>query len=76
LNRPAATEEYREFGRRVLHLRWLNKSRKFFVGTINFREAVRTRLAGAPTASDVAQALEKGHRWQQVNGANMNSPGE
>jgi hypothetical protein len=68
LNRPAAPEEYREFRRRALHLHWLNKSRKLFVGPIKFSEGIRARLAGAPTAGDVARALEKGYRWQQMDG--------
>ena len=66
LNHPAAPEEYREFRQRALHLRWLNKNRKLFVGTIKFSEGVRARLASAPTAGDVARALENGYRWQQM----------
>jgi hypothetical protein len=68
LNRPEAPEEYREFRQRVLHLHWLNKNRKLFVGTINFNEGVRARLAGAPSAGDVARALEKGYRWEALSG--------
>jgi hypothetical protein len=67
LNHPEAPEEYREFRRRALHLRWLNKNRNLFVGPIKFSEGVRARLAGAPTAGDLAQALEKGYRWQQMD---------
>jgi hypothetical protein len=68
LNDPEAPEEYREFRRRALHLRWLNKNRKLFVGPIKFSEEVRARLAGAPTAADVALAMEKDYRWQQMGG--------
>jgi hypothetical protein len=68
LNRPEAPEEYREFRQRALHLRWLNKTRRLFVGPINFSEAIRARLAAAPSAGDVAQALEKGYRWQPLSG--------
>lgn len=68
LNRPEAPEEYREFRQRALHLHWLNKNRKLFVGTINFNEGVRARLAGAPSAGDIARALEKGYRWQPLGG--------
>jgi hypothetical protein len=66
LNRPAAPEEYREFRQRALHLCWLNKNRKLFVGTIKFSEGVQARLAGSPTAGDLARALENGYRWQQM----------
>jgi hypothetical protein len=68
LNRPEAIEEYREFRQRALHLRWLNKNRKLFVGPINFNEVVRARLAAAPSAGDVATAIEKGYRWKPLSG--------
>jgi hypothetical protein len=68
LNRPEAPEEYRDFRQRALHLHWLNKNRKLFVGTINFDEEVRARLAGAPSAADVARGLEKGYRWKGLSG--------
>ncbi|MDH4267031.1 MAG: hypothetical protein OEW45_15475 [Deltaproteobacteria bacterium] len=38
------------------------------MGTINFREGVRTKLAGELTAGDVSRALEKGYRWQPLGG--------
>jgi hypothetical protein len=66
LNRPAAPEEYREFRRRALHLHWLNENRDLFVGTINFEEGVRARLAERPSAGDLARALEKGYRWRAL----------
>jgi hypothetical protein len=68
LNHPKAPEEYRDFRRRALHLRWLNKNRNLFVGPVRFSEGVRARLAGAPTAGDLARALEKGYRWRQMDG--------
>jgi hypothetical protein len=68
LNRPAAPEEYQEFRRRALHLHWLNENRELFVGTINFEEGVRARLAEGPSAGDFARALEKGYRWRALGG--------
>ena len=61
LNRPSHEEEYKEFRRIVLHLASLNVSRNLFVGNLSFSSAVSPALSGAPSASDITEAMEKGY---------------
>ena len=61
LNRPSHVEEYKEFRRIVLHLASLNVSRNLFVGNLSFSSAVSPALSGAPSASDITEAMEKGY---------------
>ncbi len=72
LNLPTRPKEYEEFRRRAMHLAWLNSDamRKLFVGTLSFEEAIRTRLAGPPSAGELMSALEKGYRWQRLGSGN------
>jgi hypothetical protein len=62
LNRPEYAEEYGEFRRIMLHLQWLNEERQLWVRPIRFLQTVRATLAGPPSASDIANALDKGYR--------------
>ena len=61
LNRPSHVEEYKEFRRIALHLASLNISRNLFVGNLSFSTAVSPSLSGAPSASDITEAVEKGN---------------
>jgi len=70
LNWPAVQEEYEEFRRRALHIAWLNKNRKLFVGTLWYDETLRAELAGPPSAGDLMAALEKGYRWKRLGEGN------
>lgn len=70
LNDPRVPEEYREFRRIVLHLEWLGQNRQLFVKPITFEQAVRAKLAAPPSASDIANAVEKGYRWRQLTAEN------
>jgi hypothetical protein len=61
LNRASHVEEYKEFRRIVLHLASLNVSRNLFVGNLAFSSAVSPALSGAPSVSDITEAMEKGY---------------
>jgi hypothetical protein len=61
LNRPSHTEEYKEFRRIALQLAFLNISRNLFVGNLSFSAAVSPDLSGAPSTSDITEAMEKGY---------------
>ena len=61
LNRPSHVEEYKEFRRIALHLASLNISRNLFVGNLTFSTAVSPSLSGAPSVSDITDAVEKGY---------------
>jgi predicted RNA binding protein YcfA (HicA-like mRNA interferase family) len=61
LNRPSHTEEYKEFRKIALQLAFLNISRNLFVGKLSFSAAVSPNLSGAPSTSDITEALEKGY---------------
>ena len=61
LNRPSHVEEYEEFRRIVLHLASLNVGRNLFVGNLSFSTAVSPALPGAPSVSDITEAVEKGY---------------
>ncbi|MGD8262778.1 MAG: hypothetical protein PVF14_16200 [Desulfobacterales bacterium] len=70
LNRPEIPEEYRDFRRIGLHLQWLSEERQLWIRPIRFIQTVRANLAGPPSASDIANALEKGYRWRKLSGPN------
>jgi hypothetical protein len=61
LNRASHVEEYKEFRRIALHLASLNISRNLFVGNLSFSAAVSPALSGAPSVSDITEAVEKGY---------------
>ena len=67
LNQPSVREEYEEFRRIVMHLRWLNDNRKLFVGTLLFEETLITRPKDhPPTISEIATAIDKSLTWKQT----------
>ena len=66
LNEPAARDEYEEFRRIAMHLRWLNNTRKLHVRTIVFEETLVKRSADKPpTTGEVVTALDKKLTWRQ-----------
>jgi hypothetical protein len=66
LNVPTVRQEYEEFRRIALHLRWLNDIRKLFVSTIVFWETLARRPADKPpSTSEITEAIGKKLTWQQ-----------
>jgi hypothetical protein len=61
LNRPSHVEEYKEFRRIALHLASINIGRNLFIGNLSFSAAVSPELSGAPSASGITEAMEKGY---------------
>src|SRR5262245_18325689 len=51
LNWPTHPREYEEFRRIVMHLAWLNDTRRLFVGRLSFVETTQARLSSPPNAS-------------------------
>lgn len=68
LNWSSRPAEYEEFRRRVLHLAWLNATRRLFVGALAFEETLPVTLTAPPTAAEVMGALDKGLRWTRADG--------
>jgi hypothetical protein len=69
LNWPTHPQEYEEFRRIVMHLAWLNTTRRLFVGRLSFVERTQAKLSTPPNAGDIQKALEKDWRWRPVDGA-------
>jgi hypothetical protein len=70
-NAPARPQEYDEFRRIVMHLRWLNANRKLFVRPLVFAETLIQDFKGVPSPGDINDALEKGIRWLQKPDGNF-----
>ncbi|HXV84227.1 MAG TPA: hypothetical protein VEG60_30625 [Candidatus Binatia bacterium] len=68
LNWPTHPQEYEEFRRIVMHLAWLNATRRLFVGRLSFVETTQARLSTPPTAGDIQKAFEKDWQWRPVDG--------
>ncbi len=66
LNNPGVREEYEEFRRIAMHLRWLNDIRRLFVTTIVFEETLAQRPAdNPPTTSEITEAIGKKLTWRR-----------
>jgi len=66
LNDPRVREEYEEFRRIALHLRWLNDNRRLFVTTIRFEETLAERPAdNPPTTSEITEAIGMKLTWRR-----------
>lgn len=66
LNNPGVREEYEEFRRIAMHLRWLNNIRRLFVTTIMFEEILAQRPAdNPPTISEITEAIGKKLTWRR-----------
>jgi hypothetical protein len=64
-NNPARREEYAEFRRVAMHLRWLNDNRKLFVRTLVFEEPIATDLKEPPRGAEIINADKEGLRWRR-----------
>ncbi len=64
-NNPDRPEEYKEFRRIAMHLRWLNDNRKLFVRSLVFQETLVANYAGAMRAEDINNGFNMGLRWRQ-----------
>jgi len=66
LNDPRVREEYEEFRRITLHLRWLNDIRSLFVTTIVVKETLAQRPAdNPPTTSEITEAIAEKLTWRR-----------
>jgi len=66
LNNPGVREEYEEFRRIAMHLKWLNDIRRLFVTTIVFEETLAQRPAdNPPTTSEITEAIGKKLTWRR-----------
>jgi len=64
-NDPARPEEYEEFRRIAMHLRWLNDNRQLFVGSLIFDETLIADFKGVPPTEDIINGIDKGLRWRE-----------
>ncbi len=64
-NNPARPQEYEEFRRIAMHLRWLNNNRHLFVRTLVFEEMLVQDFKGVPSAEDINNGFNMGLRWKQ-----------
>ena len=69
-NDPRRPNEYEEFRRIALHLRWLSENRHLFVRTLVFEEVLIDDYKRVPDADDINDGFEKGLRWQQKPNGN------
>ncbi len=66
LNDPGVRDEYEEFRRITLHLRWLNDIRSLFVTRIVFEEILAQRPADKPpSTSEIIEAIGKKLTWRR-----------
>ena len=70
-NDPNRPEEYEEFRRIAMHLRWLNDTRKLFVRTLIFEETLVKDFGGVLRAEDINNGFNKGLRWRQKPDGNF-----
>lgn len=64
-NNPTRPQEYEEFRRIVMHLRWLSDNRRLFVRTLVFEETLVGDFKGTPRSEDINKGFDKGLRWRQ-----------
>jgi hypothetical protein len=65
VNSPKRAEEYTEFRRIALHLRWLAEKRELFVRPLIFEDLLVRDLADRPSAEDIAKGINEGVTWRQ-----------
>lgn len=67
LNSPSVRDEYEEFRRIVMHLIWLNDTRKLFVRTLLFEQTLTKKPKGEPpTVDEITKTLDKKLIWRQA----------
>jgi len=64
-NNPDQPQEYEEFRRIAMHLRWLNDNRELFVRSLIFEETLVASHTGAMRAEDINNGFKMGLRWNQ-----------
>ena len=70
-NNPDREEEYEEFRRIAMHLRWLNQNRKLFVRSLVFEEILVANHSGAIRPEDINNGFNMGLRWRQKPDGNF-----
>ena len=64
-NSPGRPQEYTEFRRILLHLRWLAESRQLFARPLVFEDILFKDIADRPKAEDLAKGINLGVTWRQ-----------
>ena len=64
-NSPGRPQEYTEFRRMLLHLRWLAESRQLFARPLVFEDILFKDIADRPKAEDLAKGINLGITWRQ-----------
>ena len=64
-NSPGRPQEYAEFRRMLLHLRWLAESRQLFARPLVFEDILFKDIADRPKAEDLAKGINLGITWRQ-----------
>lgn len=65
VNSPERPQEYTEFRRIALHLRWLAENRQLFIRPLIFEDVLFKDIPDRPTAEDLAKGLNEGVTWRQ-----------
>ena len=64
-NSPGRPQEYAEFRRMLLHLRWLAENRQLFARPLVFEDILFKDIADRPKAEDLAKGINLGITWRQ-----------
>jgi len=70
-NDPRRREEYEEFRRIAMHLRWLNDRRKLFVRSLVFEQTLIENFKGPLKPEDVSNAHRDGMLWRKEPNGNF-----
>jgi len=64
-NNPDRNEEYEEFRRLAMHLRWLNENRQLFVRSLVFEQLLVKESREVPSPEEFNNAFSKGLEWRR-----------
>lgn len=64
-NSPQRAEEYTEFRRIALHLRWLAEKRQLYIRPLIYEDVLVADVADRPSAEDLAKGIREGVTWRQ-----------
>ena len=64
-NDPRRVQEYEEFRRIALHLRWLQTNRQLFVRRLIFQQVLLEDFPDQPDPMDITDALSEGLVWKE-----------
>jgi hypothetical protein len=70
-NDPVRREEYEEFRRIAMHLRWLSDNRKLFVLSLVFEQTLVDDFKGPLSPEDIRNAYKDGLLWRKKPNGNF-----